>query len=352
MGKLYKFLVYVLILAAPSLASCTKNEKIDEQALYKEAQKAIDSYPGDQAGLEKAEKLLNKIYKSNPQSALAHTGLGRLAYDEGYINYDNFSQESLTEAHSHFAKALSIDPQLFDAYYYGAYPYIYEKNYPQAKVLAQKAQAIDPDSPKVDLLFAEIAKRENDPNEVERRSQRVIEKASDNKLIGSAYSLLSWVYQVQKQYDLAEKAYQKIIELDAASPWAKINYSSFLISLGKYDEAIDYGKQALAIMDFGMGHHVLSKALCGKGVALYWKDNRPDEAKEFFEAAIQHDSDNADAYYGLGMSFYNIGHRNKNVDEKEKAEKTLKKAIQLNPDHQQAKVALNQLELLLSVVKK
>ena len=91
---------------------------------------------------------------------------------------------------------------------------------------------------------------------MERRSQRVIEKASDKKLIGDAYSLLSWAYQEQKQYDLAENAYQKIIELDAASPWAKINYSSFLISLGKYDEAIDYGKQALAIMDFGMGHHV------------------------------------------------------------------------------------------------
>jgi tetratricopeptide (TPR) repeat protein len=52
------------------------------------------------------------------------------------------------------------------------------------------------------------------------------------------------------------------------------------------------------------------------------------------------------------MSFYNIGHRNKNVDEIEKAEKALKQAIQLNPDHQQAKVALNRLELLLSAVKK
>jgi tetratricopeptide (TPR) repeat protein len=352
MGKLYKFLAYALILAALSLASCIKDEKIDEQALYKEAQNAIESYPGDQAGLKKAEKLLNKIYKANPQSALAHTGLGRLAYKNGYINNDNYTQESLAEAHSHFNKALSIDPKLFDAWFYGAYPYLYEKKYPEAKALAQKALAIDPDSPKVDLLYAAIAKGENDPNEVERRSRHVLERATDNKLIESAYSLLSWAYQEQKQYDLAEKAYQKIIELDAASPWAKINYSSFLCSLGKYDEAIDYGKQALAIMDFGMGHNVLALALCGKGGDLYWKEKRPEEAKGFFEEAIQHDPDNADAYYGLGMSFYNIGYNNKNVEEIEKAEKALKKAIQLNPDHQQAKVALNQLELLLSTVKK
>ena len=61
MGKLCKFLVYVLILTVPSLASCTNNEKIDEHALYEEAQKAIDSYPGNQDGLVKAEKLLKKI---------------------------------------------------------------------------------------------------------------------------------------------------------------------------------------------------------------------------------------------------------------------------------------------------
>ena len=129
-------------MAAPSLASCSKNEKIDEQALYKEAQKAIDSYPGDQTGLEKAAKLLNKIYKSNPQGALAHTGLGRLAYKKGYINYDNFSRESLTEAHSRFAKALSIDSQLFDAYYYGAYPYIYEKTIRKPKRWRRKPRQL------------------------------------------------------------------------------------------------------------------------------------------------------------------------------------------------------------------
>jgi len=349
MGIFCRFIVYALILTAPSMASCGN---IDEKALYEKAQEAIDNYPGDQAGLVKAGNLLNKIYKSNPQSALAHTGLGRLAYKKGYINYDNFNKESLAEAHSLFEKALSLDPELFDACYYGAYPYIYEQNYQQAKVLAQKALAINPNSAKVDLLFAEIAKRENDTNEVERRSLRVIETSSNKKLIEDAYALLSWVYQAQKRYDLAEKTYKKIIKLDATSPWAKINYSRFLISLRKYDEAIDYGKQALAIMDFGMGHHILSQALCGKGVALYWKDKRPNEAKRFFEAAIQHDSDNADAYYGLGMSFYSIGHRNKNVAEIEKAEKALNKSIQLNPDHQQAKIALNQLKLLLSAVKK
>jgi len=352
MGKLCKFLVYALMLTTPLMASCSKNEKIDEQALYKEAQKAIDSYPGDQAGLEKAEKLLNKMYRGNAQGALAHTGLGRLAYKNGYINNETYDQKSLAEAHAHFEKALRSDPKFFDAWYYGAYPYLYEKKYPEARSLALKAQAINPDSPKVDILFADIANSEGDSIEVEQRSKRVIERASDNFLITKAYSNLAWVYRVKKQYDLADQAYQKIIELDPASPWAKINYSSFLNSLGKYDKAIDYGKQALAIMDFGMGHHVLGKALCGKGVDLYWKENRPDEAKGFFEEAIQHGPDNADAYYGLGMSFYNTGYRDRKIDDLEKGKEALNKAIQLNPDHQQAKVALNRLELLLGAVKK
>jgi len=352
MRNICKFLVYILILVLPAIAGCTNSEKIDEQALYAEAQKAIESYPGDQDGLEKAEKFLDRILRSNKKSVYAQTGLGRLAYKKGYINYDNYEKDSLAEAHSHFEKALRADPNFFDAWYYGAYPYIYEKKYVQAKVMAEKALAINPDSPKVDLLFADIAQGEGDTGEVERRSTNVIAKASDNFLLTSAYSNLTWVYWVRKEYDLADKAYQKIIELEPASPWAKINYSSFLVSIESYDKAIDYGKQALKLMDFGMGHNILGQALCGKGIYLYWKENRPDEAKGFFEEAVQHDPDNADAYYGLGMSLYNVGYRDRNVGDLEKGKGALERALQLNPDHPQAKIALNQLNMLLSAVKK
>lgn len=350
MGNLCKVLLFTLLFSLLSLAGCTQHEKIDEQALYDEAQAAIDSYPGDQSGLDKAEKLLKKIYKANHQSALAQTGLGRLAYKDGYINYKNFSPESLREAHSCFSKAISIDPHLFDAYYYGAYPYMYENNFVQAKAMASKCQEIDPNSPKVDILYAEIAKSESDSSEVERRAKRVIGSTSDKKLRIDAYSLLTWVYQVRNQNDLADTAYQKIIEQDPASPWAKINYSSFLTSRGRYDDAISYGKQALDIMDFGMGHNVLGQALYRKGVDLYWKEERPEEAKIYFEDSTRHDSENADAYYGLGMSLYAIGWRNKNVDEVKKAETALNKAIELNPDHQGAKVALERLKMLLRAV--
>jgi tetratricopeptide (TPR) repeat protein len=352
MGNLCKVLLFTLLFSLPSLAGCTQHEKINEQALYDKAQAAIDSYPGNQSGLDKAEKLLKKIYKANRQSALAQTALGRLAYKEGYINYKNFSQKSLTEAHSRFAKALSINPHFFDAYYYGTYPYIYENNFVKAKEMASKCQEIDPNSPKVDILFAEIAKSESDSDEVERRAKRVIDSTSDKKLLIDAYSLLAWVYQVRNQNALADDAYQKNIEQDPASPWAKKNYSKFLTSLGRYDDAINYGKQALEIMDFGMGHYVLGQALYRKGVDLYWKDKRPEEAKIYFEDSIRQDPENADAYYGIGMSLYNIGWRNKNVGDVKKAATALNKAIELNPDHQGAKIALERLEMLLRAVDK
>ena len=352
MGKLSIFLIYALTVMAPALATCADLQSADEQSLYAEAQKAMDNYPGDQDGLEKADNMLNIIYRNNPQSALAQTGLGRLAYLKGYINRTNYEQSSLNEAHSHFAKALSINPNLFDAWIYGANPYIYEKNYAQAKKYVRKAEGIRPSSPKVDLLYATIAKNENNIGEVERRSQRVINNTSDPKSLGDAYSLMTWVYQRQKRYDLADKTYLRIIELNPNSAWSKINYSQYLILHKRYDEAIDYGKRALEIMDFGMGHYALSQALCGKGVDLYWKEKRPAEAKNYFEAAVQHDPDNASAFYGLGMSYYSTGHQNKNVEEIEKAEKALRRAIQLNPNLQQAKVALNRLELLLRAVKK
>ena len=194
--------------------------------------------------------------------------------------------------------------------------------------------------------------REKDFKEVEDRAQRVISKTTDKKLLTDAYSLLSSVYKNQQRYDLSDKTYLKIIEIEPKSPWASINYSRFLISRGDYDKAIDYGKKALALMDFPMGHTVLGEAYYEKGVDLFWKKKQPNESKEYFALAIQHDPRNPNAYYGLGVSLYHVGHTGKNVAELVKAEEALTKAIKLKADHEEAKETLASVRQLLAKVRK
>lgn len=339
MRKSRYFLIYFFMLAV----NLPVNAEQDEQVIFRQVQDLIDNYQGDQFVLDKSAKLLQQILRSNPRSAFAYIGLGRVAYKQGYINYTNYEGESLTNAHDFFKKAISLNPKLFDAYFYGFYPYLYEKEYQKAKEFAQKAQEIDPGSPRVDLLFAEIAKSEENLKEVEQRSLNVINKSTHKKLLLDAYSLLTWVYKVKEQYDLADTYYIKSIDLAPTSAWGKINYSSFLISQGRYDEAISYGHKALEIMDFGMGHHILGKAYYNKGSQLLWKEKQADKSKEYFEQAIYHDSENYNSYYGLGVSLYITGNNSKNPSELKGAKSALTKAIQLNPNFQEAKDMLNRL---------
>lgn len=325
-------------------------EEHNEQKLYLEAQSLMDSYTGDSSILGKAAKLLQKILDSNSNSALAYVGIGRLTYKAGYIKYSNYEKGSLEKAKIYFDKALSINPKCFDAYFYGAYPYIFEKNYQKAKEMANKAREIDPGSLKVDLLFAEIAEGEKNYKEIEDRVQVIISKTKDKKMLIDAYNLLLEVYKSQKKYDQAEECYLKIIELDP-NPWALVNYSHFLNNQGEYDKAIEYAKKALSLMKFGMGYYELSRAYYKKGVDLYWEKNQRKQSREYFELAIQYDPTNANAYYGLGISYYFTGQLEKDISQLEKAEEVLVKAIELNPNHEQAKESLKSLRKLLDMVK-
>jgi len=79
--------------------------------------------------------------------------------------------------------------------------------------------------------------------------------------------------------------------------------------------------------------------------AMFEQVNKPgtvdvDLAKksvDCYTSAVKSDPSNADAYYRLGVSHYLIGFSTQNISELEKSQAALKKAIELNPGHAQAK---------------
>jgi tetratricopeptide (TPR) repeat protein len=127
------------------------------------------------------------------------------------------------------------------------------------------------------------------------------------------------------------------------SPLDKSSYSQFLTTRGRYDEGIEAGKQAVALMDFPMGHHILSYAYYKKAADLLWKEKRPEEAKPYFTEALLHDPANADAHYGLGVVYLRFADGQPNSEEFNKAEVEFIQTIMLKPDHPQARDLLNRL---------
>jgi tetratricopeptide (TPR) repeat protein len=319
---------------------------IDEQLYYKDVMQILDNYDGMTPDLLRAEELIKEMFKSNKKSAPAYVAMGRLAYKSGYINGKTYEEGSLENAIKYFEKAIKIQPDFFDAFYFGTYPYIYLKNVENACKFADKAKEIDHSSLKVSLLYAEIAKIRKDVVAVEAFSRKVLDGSDDKKLLSDAMSLLIWVYKSQKRYDLAEEYYKKTIELEQ-NAWSMINYSSFLNSRERYDESILYGEKALRLMNFSMGHHILSKAFYGKSADLCWKRKQYFTAAEFFDSSVQHDSLNENAWYGLGLCYYHMGYDNKNVIQLKKAKEALKTSISLNPNFKQASSTMENLQKLL-----
>ncbi|HKY71761.1 MAG TPA: tetratricopeptide repeat protein [Nitrospira sp.] len=338
-------LAAILVLCFLGLGSVLDAQagQVEEYGLYSAVQEHINEYPADPEGLHKAATLLGELVAINPQGVLTFVAMGRLTYKNGYISGDNFHPEALKKARAFFSEAMRSDPTFFDIYYYSVYLSLYEKNIEEAKRMAGLAAKLAPGSPRVDLAYAEIAKREGDFQEVERRAKVILQGTDERKLIHNAHVLLAWIYTKQKRDDLAEQEHLALTQMVPPSPWDKSSYSQFLTAHGRYEEGIEQGKQALALMDFGMGHHILSYAYYKKAADLLWKEKRPEEAKTYFTEALLHEPMNPDAHYGLGVVYLRFAHDEGNSEELNKAEQEFIKTIMLKPDHPQARDALNRL---------
>jgi len=344
---LFRLLLVCTIIGFAGFYYALQIGESENQSRYEKALLLMDEYTGDPSLLKKAHELLKEIEIDAPNSKYVFVGYARLLYKSGYINYQNYNKDSIEKSKAYIEKAILIDPNFFDAYFYGAYPYLFSKDFVRANQLANHAEKLAPNSAKVDVLHGEIAKKEGNYDAVIMNATAAIEKMPNNKVLIDAYYQLISAYKSKKEYDLVESMYQKVIEIEPSSPWVRVNYSSFLSDVRKnYDESIEQGEIALGLMDFGMGHKVLGKAYYAKAAQLHWKEKQYEESIRYYLLSIEHDPANSNAHYGLGMSYYIIGYNNKDKSQIIQAEMFLDKAVQINPDNNQAIEQLKNVKLL------
>ncbi|TCK18259.1 tetratricopeptide repeat protein [Thiogranum longum] len=343
------FAILFLVLAAAWNAAGDSGEA---SRLYEQAHRLMDEAEGSRAKLLQAAEILSELQQKFPESELSWILAGRLILKAGYINRTNYSEESLKLSVQYFHKALAINPDSLDTMVFSAYPYLYQGDLENAKRRAGVAAEIDPDAVRLLFLQGDIAHKEKDWQEEIRLAKRVLASTDDPLFTGFAYSDLANAYRVTKQYGKAEHYYLKIIELKPDSAWSLINYGSFLVKRGEYDKAIDILNRSMQITESGMGHHLLAKAWYGKGRKLYWEDGKPAEGVKSFKNVLRHDPDHANALYGLGLYYYRKGHQSKDQVELYRAEGYYKRAIEADPEHEQAIAQLARLQKLLGWLKK
>ena len=109
----------------------------------------------------------------------------------------------------------------------------------------------------------------------------------------------------KKDYDKAEEAYKKAIEVKPSAD-AYNGLASVYTTQRKFDQAQEAGKKAAELTATTPGGAVSPDATYNQGVVL-WNAGKIPEAKAAFEQVIAVKPDHAEAHYQLGMALVNEG---------------------------------------------
>lgn len=230
---------------------------------YSEFTGLMDGYNGEPATLESAKKLLGEMLQIKERSPFVNIAMGRLALAEGFKNYREYDKAAIKKAEKNFSLAIFADPRLFDPFIYGAYAYLYEDNFAIAEFFAEKAQKIEPDSPKLKLLQAEIALRERKYESALKITEE-LSKNQEREMLEQAGLLFARIYLAQNKYELAETSFLKLLEKKPDSPWINLAYSTFLMDRNEYERAVQYAERAVQINNTPEARKNLSRALDSK----------------------------------------------------------------------------------------
>lgn len=157
-----------------------------------------------------------------------------------------------------------------------------------------------------------------------------VENGPDND---SIHAVLAQTYQLKKAYSQAEFHYMKALELSNNAPRYQNNLGSLYIDMKEWDKAIDYFDKAASNLLF-LSPYI---ALTGKGYAYLQKKDYPAALLQF-EEVIAIAPKYAQAYYYQSEVYMAL-------DEIDKAQASLGRAVEVSPEFVQARYRLGELAI-------
>ena len=297
----------------------------------------LDNRRWDRTATAEAARLLDAALKAEPKNAMALTQTARLTYFGGYQGGDRYDPKALYHAAALVDRALAADPILPEAHVTRGFVGFYQKAYARARQAALEADKHRPGDAEAGILLAGIANVERKYGEALARVQGALRTATTRSQQRRALQELTMVYKGKGEIPAADQTYAMIVRLEPESPWWRVNYANFLNSRQEYERAIPLAQEALAIMDFGVGHEVLAKAAMGRANQLVRDSQDWAGAGDYYALAVQHDPDSADARYGLGMTYWARAGQTRGKVLLDQAGVELQAALKIDPKHAQAR---------------
>jgi tetratricopeptide (TPR) repeat protein len=325
----------------------------EEKKLYKDAMKLIDSYNGDSAKLYKALYKIEQLKRLNSQSKYYFISYAEYLRMDGFLSGRNYKEDSLVQSKIFIEKALEVDPDFFDTYYLGVFTYLYSSDLITTEKFIKKLEALSKtkeDSVKILHVKSAVAEKEKKFDLLISYSKQILEEnISESNNLSAMYEL-AFAYENTNKYDEAEEYYKKIINIEP-SAWNFHNFANFYYYRKKdYDKAIEYEKQALSIANFPLARKILGKAYYKKAAKLYWDEKWYQDSLEYFLLAVRF-YPTSNAYYGLGLAYYQIGHGLKDKKLIYKSKEAFERSLYINPENQHSLKQLKRVNKLIDWLK-
>lgn len=285
-----------------------------------------------------------------PNSSRAHTSLGIVYYDKGWVDkaieqhqiaislkpgyslaHNNlgvayFAQNKLNEAIAEYKEALILDPDNSDAHFnLGT---VFQKQDRADAALNEYKNAIKlrPYEPDVHYSLGSLYLDQGKLEEAMKELQMALIQKSDYP---DAHFKLGIIYYMQRNLDRAVQHYRHAIDLRPDNQMYYNNLGIVLAEMGDFDAAIRALQAALKIKPNYPDSHI------NLGIALY-KYGQIDEAVHQFQTALGINVNLMPAHYYLGLIYKQKGQ----ID---MARMEFETVLKLKPDFIQAQQALKSL---------
>lgn len=246
----------------------------------------LDGYRGDGAMLEAARAELESVLRADPRNAPAHREMARYFIMRGHVSYQRFQPGALEAAESSLTKAIKINPKYAEAYVLRGHLYRLMGRSQDAVRALETAEKIGTSDPWLQNNWADLLSDAGRYEDAAKRYRKVLaSKTKNKKAMTVAYEGLIRYHRSVGQWDMVDQIYRDRIAYEPDAAWGYGNYAEFLLCYRDDPEnAILRARQALRIMDYGVGRYWLAAGLYRKWAQGVLNDKPADVQRDLVEA--------------------------------------------------------------------
>jgi adenylate cyclase len=178
----------------------------------------------------------------------------------------------------------------------------------QAKKLLEEAIALDPEYPGPYIGLAKthgmdvwLGTTESPDRSLARAFDLAQKAISLDDSNGAAYSILSFLYGMERQYDKAIAESERAVSLDPNSAESFMRLALMLAWAGRAEEGLPYMQNGLRLNPFPSSNYFANLAL------IYHESGHYEKAIEAAKKALQGEPNSQFAYIHMAISYIRLG---------------------------------------------